>query len=194
MRRTTLRRKTGETDIIAVLVIDGSGVIDVSTGVPFFDHMLTALGRHASFNLTVEASGDIEVDAHHTVEDVGIVLGQALSAILEDKSGIARFGFAIMGMDEALVLSAVDVSGRGQCFYDVALPIEIIGTFDTSLAQEFFIALAREAGLTLHVRGLEGGNAHHVVEAAFKAVARALREAVALDERVRGVPSTKGAL
>jgi len=194
MRRTTVRRKTTETDIIVMLAVDGSGVTDISTGVPFFDHMLTALGRHAGFNLTVEASGDIEVDAHHTVEDVGIVIGQALAEILADKSGITRFGFAMMPMDEAFVISAVDISGRGQCFYDVQTPIEIIGTFDTTLAEEFFVALAREAGLTLHVRSLEGRNAHHLVEAGFKAVARALRIALSPDTRLLGVPSTKGAL
>jgi len=194
MRTTTTRRTTTETDIILMLNVDGSGVTDIATGVPFFDHMLTALGRHAGFNLTVEARGDVEVDAHHTVEDVGIVLGQALAQILEDKSGIARFGFSIMPMDEALVLAAIDISGRGQCYYANEVPIELIGTFDTTLAQEFFIALAREAGLTLHIRKLDGTNAHHLIEAAFKAVARALRQALAQDARVVGIPSTKGAL
>jgi imidazoleglycerol-phosphate dehydratase len=194
MRVTTIKRQTNETDITMMLNVDGSGTVDVSTGVPFFDHMLEALGRHAGFNLTVEAKGDIKVDAHHTVEDVGIVMGQALAEILEDKTGITRFGECFMPMDEALVLAVVDISGRGQCYYTVDVPIEIIGTFDTTLAHEFFIALAREAGLTLHVKSFEGTNAHHLVEAAFKAVARALREALTIDPRVVDVPSTKGAL
>jgi len=194
MRATTVRRKTKETDIILMLNIDGSGAVDVSTKVPFFDHMLDALGRHALFNLSIEARGDVEVDDHHTVEDVGIVLGEAVATLLKDKSGITRFGSAFMPMDEALVLAAIDISGRGRCYYDVDMPIELIGTFDTTLAQEFFEAFAREAGLTLHVRSFTGSNSHHLIEAAFKAVARALREALALDPRVIGVPSTKGAL
>jgi imidazoleglycerol-phosphate dehydratase len=194
MRKTTMRRKTGETDIILALNIDGSGVVDVSTGVPFFDHMMDALGRHAGFNITIQATGDIEVDAHHTVEDIGIVLGQALAQILQDKAGLTRFGHSFMVMDEALVLAAIDISGRGQCYYAVDLPIEMIGTFDSTLCHEFFVALAREAGITLHIRSFEGTNAHHLVEAVFKAVARALRIALAIDARVQGVPSTKGAL
>ena len=194
MRKTTMRRKTGETDIILALNVDGSGVVDVSTGVPFFDHMMDALGRHAGFNITIQATGDIEVDAHHTVEDIGIVLGQALAQILQDKAGLTRFGHSFMVMDEALVLAAIDVSGRGQCYYAVDLPIEMIGTFDSTLCHEFFVALAREAGITLHIRSFEGTNAHHLIEAVFKAVARALRIALAIDERVQGVPSTKGAL
>jgi len=189
-----MRRKTGETDIILALNVDGSGVVDVSTGVPFFDHMMDALGRHAGFNITIQATGDIEVDAHHTVEDIGIVLGQALAQILQDKAGLTRFGHSFMVMDEALVLAAIDVSGRGQCYYAVDLPIEMIGTFDSTLCHEFFVALAREAGITLHIRSFEGTNAHHLIEAVFKAVARALRIALAIDERVQGVPSTKGAL
>jgi imidazoleglycerol-phosphate dehydratase len=146
------------------------------------------------FDLTVDAKGDLEIDAHHTVEDVGIVLGQAIAQALADKSGITRYGSSALPMDEALVLAAVDISGRGALYYDVALPIEIIGTFDTTLAKEFLTALATNAGITLHVRSLAGENAHHIIEAAFKAVARALAAAVALDPRVSGVPSTKGAL
>ena len=142
----------------------------------------------------MECSGDLAVDAHHSVEDVGICIGQAISRALGDKSGIARFGSAIVPMDEALVLSAVDVSGRGQLHYAVALPIEIIGTFDTTLAKEFLVAMATNAGITLHVRSFAGENSHHIIEAAFKAVARALAQAVAIDERVSGVPSTKGTL
>jgi imidazoleglycerol-phosphate dehydratase len=156
--------------------------------------MLDAFGRHGLMDLTVAASGDLEVDAHHTVEDVGICLGQALARALGDKKGITRFGSAIIPMDEALVLAAVDVSGRPHLAYAVKLPIEIIGTFDTTLAEEFLRALAVNAGITLHVRSLSGTNAHHMVEAAFKAVARSLAAAVAIDPRVSGVPSTKGAL
>ena len=194
MRMTTQRRRTAETNIALMLNIDGSGVVDVVTGVPFFDHMLEAFGRHGGFNMTIHAEGDIEVDDHHTVEDVGIVIGQALAAILEDKEGITRFGHSYMAMDEALVLAAIDISGRGQCYYELDIPVELIGTFDTTLAHEFFVALAREAGLTLHIRSFEGVNAHHLIEAAFKAVARALRVALTVDPRVVGVPSTKGSL
>ena len=174
--------------------LDGSGTARVDTGVPFLNHMLDAFARHGFFDLTVQARGDLDIDAHHTVEDVGIVLGQALAEALGDKSGINRYGSSALPMDEALVLAAVDISGRGQLHYAVDLPIEIIGTFDTTLAKEFLVALATNAGITLHVRSLAGENAHHVIEAAFKAVARALAQAVALDSRVAGVPSTKGAL
>jgi imidazoleglycerol-phosphate dehydratase len=193
-RSAKVSRTTGETDITATVDIDGSGAVSVDTGVPFFDHMLDALGRHGHFDLELKATGDLEVDAHHTVEDVGIVLGQALAQALGDKAGITRFGSATVPMDEALVQAAVDISGRGQLHYAVDLPIEIIGTFDTTLAKEFLVALATNAGVTLHVRSLAGENSHHIIEAAFKAVARALREAVALDARVVGVPSTKGSL
>ena len=193
-RSATITRTTRETAITVTLQLDGSGTTTVSTGVPFFDHMLDALGRHGLFDLMIDAKGDLEIDAHHTVEDVGIVLGQAVAQALADKSGITRFGSSSLPMDEALVLAAVDISGRGALYYDVALPIEIIGTFDTTLAKEFLTALATNAAITLHVRSLAGENAHHIVEAAFKAVARALAQAVALDARVSGVPSTKGAL
>jgi len=193
-RSATLARTTGETDITITLDLDGSGRTEIDTGVPFFDHMLDAFGRHGLFDLKVEAAGDLAVDAHHTVEDVGIVLGQCIAQALGDKSGIRRFGDAAIPMDEALVLSAVDISGRGQLHYAVELPIEIIGTFDTTLAKEFLIALATNAGLTLHVRSLAGDNSHHIIEAAFKAAARALRQAVEIDPRVEGVPSTKGSL
>ena len=193
-RVATISRKTGETDITVVLDLDGSGATTIQTGVPFFDHMLDAFGRHGLFDLTVEATGDLEVDAHHTVEDVGIVLGQCFAQAMGDKQGIARFGSATVPMDEALVLGAVDISGRGQLHYALDVPIEFIGTFDTTLAKEFLISLATNAGITLHLRSLSGGNSHHIIEAAFKAAARSLREAVALDPRVVGVPSTKGSL
>jgi imidazoleglycerol-phosphate dehydratase len=193
-RSAEMNRTTSETDITITLDLDGSGHVSVATGVPFFDHMLDAFGRHATFDLTVTATGDLEIDAHHTVEDIGIVLGSALAQALGDKAGITRFGDAVVPMDEALVLAAIDVSGRGQLHWDVELPIEIIGTFDTTLAKEFLIAFAANAGITLHVRSFCGENSHHIIEAVFKAVARAVREAVAIDPRVSGVPSTKGSL
>jgi imidazoleglycerol-phosphate dehydratase len=193
-RSASITRATRETDITVALGLDGSGATSVETGVPFFDHMLDAFGRHGLFDLEVRAVGDLAIDAHHTVEDVGIVLGQAIAQALAEKSGITRFGSCAMPMDEALVLAAVDISGRGALYYAVDLPIEIIGTFDTTLAKEFLVALAANAGLTLHVRSLAGDNAHHIIEAAFKAFARALAEAVAIDPRMSGVPSTKGSL
>lgn len=193
-RSATVERTTGETDIRLELDLDGSGRVNATTGVAFFDHMIDAFGRHGLLDLELTAKGDLSVDAHHTVEDVGIVLGQAVALGLGDKCGIARFGSAVVPMDEALVLAAIDISGRGQLHYAVDLPIEIIGTFDTTLAKEFLIAFATNAGLTLHVRSLAGENSHHIIEAVFKAVARALREAVSLDARVEGVPSTKGSL
>ena len=193
-RTATIARTTNETAITLTLELDGSGETQVGTGVPFFDHMLHALGRHGLLDLTVSATGDLEVDAHHTVEDVGIVFGQAVAEALGDKSGIRRFGSAVVPMDETLVLAAIDISGRGQLTYEVEVPIEIIGTFDTTLAKEFLIAFATNAGITLHVHKLAGDNAHHIIEAAFKAVARALREACEIDPRVVGIPSTKGSL
>jgi imidazoleglycerol-phosphate dehydratase len=193
-REAVVERATKETSIVVRVVLDGSGVTDVATGVPFFDHMLDALGRHALLDLSVSAKGDLEIDAHHTVEDVGICIGQAIATALGDKAGIRRFGSASVPMDEALVLAAVDVSGRGSLTYDVDVPIELIGSFDTTLAKEFFVALASNAGLTLHLHEVAGDNAHHIIEAAFKAAARALREAIELDARVVGVPSTKGSL
>jgi imidazoleglycerol-phosphate dehydratase len=193
-RSARITRTTSETDVTVELDLDGSGSCEVSTGVPFFDHMLEAFGRHGLFDVRVSAKGDLEIDAHHTVEDVGIVLGQCIAEALDDRAGVRRFGDAEVPMDEALVQCAVDISGRGQLHYAVDLPIEIIGTFDTTLAKEFLVALATNAGLTLHVRSMAGENSHHIIEAAFKAVARALREAVELDPRVQGVPSTKGTL
>ena len=193
-REATVTRQTGETDITVTVALDGRGATAVATGVPFFDHMLDAFGRHGLMDLRVDAKGDLAVDAHHTVEDVGIAIGTAIAEALGRRTGIRRFGSATVPMDEALVLAAVDLSGRGQLHWAVDLPIEIIGSFDTTLAKEFLIALATNAGLTLHVRSLSGDNAHHIIEAVFKAVARALAEAVSLDPRVSGVPSTKGSL
>ena len=193
-REATVTRQTGETDITVTVALDGRGATAVATGVPFFDHMLDAFGRPGLMDLRVDAKGDLAVDAHHSVEDVGIAIGTAIAEALGRRTGIRRFGSATVPMDEALVLAAVDLSGRGQLHWAVDLPIEIIGSFDTTLAKEFLIALATNAGLTLHVRSLSGDNAHHIIEAVFKAVARALAEAVSLDPRVSGVPSTKGRL
>jgi imidazoleglycerol-phosphate dehydratase len=195
MREALINRETRETTVALSLGLDGSGDTSIQTGVAFFDHMLEAIGRHGLFDLTVQAEGDLEVDAHHTVEDVGIVFGQAIAQCLGDKAGVTRFGHALIAMDEALVLAAVDLSGRGQLHWDVSLPIEFIGNFDTSLFKEFLIALAANAGLTLHVRSLAGENSHHIIEAAAKAVARALSQASTPDARLGGrVPSTKGVI
>lgn len=193
-RRATITRKTGETDVMVTLDLDGSGKVDVETGVGFFDHMLDAFGRHALVDLTVRAKGDTWVDDHHTVEDVGIVMGRAIAQALGDRSGITRFSDACVPMDEALVLAAVDISGRGELFWDVPIAAEKVGSFDTELGHEFFAGLARDAGITLHLRRMAGENAHHVLECTFKAAARALRLACGPDPRVSGVPSTKGSL
>ena len=193
-RTVEVARKTGETDIQIKLDLDGSGVCDIDTGVPFFDHMLNAFGRHGQFDLTVHAMGDVEVDAHHTVEDTGIVLGEAFCQALGDKAGITRFADSTIPMDETLVMAAVDISGRGQAYCDLPLPTERVGSFDTELAVEFLYAFARDAKLTLHVRELAGENSHHIIEAAFKATGRAMRFACEMDPRVKGVPSTKGTL
>lgn len=193
-RRVVVTRVTGETDITVELDLDGTGTCSIDTGVPFFDHMLNAFGRHGLFDLTVRATGDIEVDAHHTVEDTGIVLGQAFTQALGDKAGITRFSDVCIPMDETLVQAAVDISGRGQAYCDLPIPTERVGSFDTELAVEFFYAFARDARVTLHVRELAGANSHHIIEAAFKAAGRAMRYACELDPRVNGVPSTKGSL
>lgn len=193
-RTATTRRATTETQVEAAVDLEG-GVVEVETGIPFFDHMLDQLGRHAYIGLRLEARGDLEVDAHHTVEDCGIVLGEALARALGDKRGIRRYGDAAVPMEEALARAAVDLSGRPRLVYRADLPTEMIGTFDTVLTEEFLQALCRSLGATLHVSLVEGANTHHCVEAIFKAVARALGDAVSLDPRAGGaVPSTKGTL
>lgn len=194
-RVATVARTTKETDITVTIDLDGTGKTDIDTGVPFFDHMLDAFGRHGLFDLTVRAKGDIQIDAHHTVEDTGIVLGQAINQALGDKRGIVRYGSITLPMDESLVMAAIDISGRGQAHLSLQPPIELLGNFNTTLGDEFFIALAANAGMTLHLHQLAGKNSHHILEAASKACARALKEAVALDERIAGqLPSTKGSL
>lgn len=195
MRQADIRRKTAETDIVLALELDGTGRNDIATGVGFLDHMLTLFAVHGRFNLTVRCQGDTQVDGHHSVEDVGICLGQAFKAALGDRAGIARYAHAVIPMDEALVLAAVDISGRGCLGFDLPVPTQKIGDFDTELVEEFFTAFVREAGVTLHIRYLAGRNAHHIVEGAFKAFARAMRAAVAEDPALRGaVPSSKGVL
>lgn len=195
MRTAKLRRTTGETDVAVVLDLDGTGKSEISTGCGFLDHMLTLFARHGRFDLTVQAKGDTWVDDHHTVEDVGITLGDAFAQALGEKRGVTRYGSTILPMDEALILTAVDLSGRGLLCYDLAIPTEKVGTFDTQLAGEFFAAFARRADLTLHVKQLAGANSHHIIEGAFKSLARSLRTAVAIDPAAAGeVPSTKGIL
>ena len=194
-RTATLTRTTSETAITLTLNLDGTGASSIATGIGFFDHMLTALARHALFDLTVEAKGDLHIDSHHTVEDVGIVLGQAIRQALGDKAGIARFGQALIPMDEALAEAAIDISGRAFLAFSVPFERPMLGTMDTQLVEEFFRALAANALITLHITRKAGTNAHHVAEACFKATARALRMATALDPRTAGaIPSTKGAL
>ena len=194
-RTASLTRATAETDIALSLDLDGSGQAEIDTGIGFLDHMLTALTRHALFDLTVRAQGDLQIDCHHTTEDVGIVLGRGFAAAIGDKRGIARFGQALLPMDEALAEAAIDISGRGFLVWDVRFERERIAELDTELFEEFFRAFAMNAGITLHVTRRAGHNAHHVAESCFKAVARALRMAVALDPRNAGaVPSTKGSL
>lgn len=195
MRNATLSRETNETRIALRLALDGSGAGSRTTGVGFFDHMLDHVARHALFDLDVDAAGDYEIDDHHTVEDVGILLGRALAQALGDKAGIRRYGDALLPMDEALVLCAVDLSGRGILLFEGEIPAQKIGTFDRDLVTEFLRALAANGGITLHVRILAGRNSHHIVEAIFKALGRALREAVEPDPRRGGaIPSTKGML
>jgi len=195
MRQATITRKTAETAITVTLDLDGTGRYDNATGVGFFDHMLDQLARHALIDLHVRATGDLHIDDHHTVEDVGIALGRALRQAVGDKAGIRRYGSCLLPMDEALTRAALDLSGRPYLVWSLPFPTQKIGTFDTELVREFFTAFAMNAAMTLHVEGLAGANSHHIAESAFKAVARALREAVEPDPRAMGaLPSTKGTL
>lgn len=193
-RKASVTRQTAETAVKVALNIDGTGRCGVKTGVGFFEHMLNLLTRFANFDLEVAAEGDLNVDAHHTVEDVGIALGQALNLAVGAKEGIRRFGHAVVPMDEALALAAVDISGRGHLAIKADLPASRVGEFDTELVPEFFRAFALNAGITMHLNVISGRNTHHIIEALFKACGRALGDAVAVDTRVKGVPSTKGTL
>ena len=193
-RSARVHRQTKESEVLVELDLDGTGQVDVETGVPFFDHMLTQLGKHGGFDLTIRTKGDLEVDAHHTVEDTSLAVGQALREALGDKVGIRRFGDALVPLDESLVQAAVDMSGRPYLVHVEPEVVELIGSYDTSLTRHIWESISASAQICLHVRVLAGRNAHHVVEAQFKAVARAMRDAVALDPRVVGVPSTKGSL
>ena len=195
MRKATISRKTAETDITVDINLDGTGIYDNETGVGFFDHMLDQLSRHALIDMKVRATGDLHIDDHHTVEDVGIALGQALTAAMGDKRGIVRYGSCHLAMDDALVRTALDLSARPFFIWNVELPTAKIGSFDTELVREFFQAFSTHGGITLHIDQLHGVNSHHIAEAAFKSVARALRDALETDPRkADAVPSTKGAL
>ena len=195
MRTASIQRDTLETQIALTIDLDGRGKSSVSTGCGFLDHMLTLFARHGRFDLTVSCHGDHQVDDHHTVEDVGICLGTAFREALGDRKGICRYGSPTLPMDETLILSAVDISGRSMLRYTASIPTEKVGTFDTELAEEFWTALARCAGITLHIRQLDGTNSHHIIEGMFKSVARSLRAAVAIDQDFRDeIPSTKGVL
>ena len=193
-RSARVQRSTKESDVLVELEVDGTGVADVDTGVPFFDHMLAQLGKHGGLDLTVRTKGDLEVDAHHTVEDTSLAVGQALREALGDKAGIRRYGDSLVPLDETLVQCAVDLSGRPYLVHTEPDIVELIGSYDTSLTRHIFESIVAEARITLHVNVLSGRNAHHVVEAQFKAFSRALRAAVELDPRVVGIPSTKGTL
>jgi len=195
MRTAKISRDTAETKISVEINLDGTGIYDNETGVGFFDHMLDQLSRHALIDMKIRASGDLHIDDHHTVEDVGIALGKALTAAVGDKTGINRYGACLLPMDDALVRSALDISGRPYLVWNVEMPTAKIGAFDTELVREFFTAFAMQGGLTLHVEALDGFNSHHIAEAAFKSVARALRVALEVDPRkADAIPSTKGTL
>ena len=195
MRRATCNRKTAETDIALTLNLDGTGKGEIDSGVGFLDHMLTLFAKHARMDLRITCKGDNQVDDHHSVEDIAIALGEALRDALGDKRGIRRYGSMLLPMDESLVLVALDLSGRGCLRYTASIPSQKIGSFDTELVQEFFLALTRTAGITLHIRQMDGENSHHIVEAMFKGFGRALKEAVAIDPAMADeIPSTKGVL
>ncbi len=195
MNRTAeITRTTKETDIILKLNLDGSGAADISTGIGFFDHMLEGFSRHGFFDLSCKVQGDLHVDGHHTVEDTGIVLGKAIAQAVGDKKGIRRYGSFMLPMDDALALCAVDLCGRPYLNFDCTFPVERVGTLDTELVREFFYAVSYSAGMNLHIKMLDGLNAHHMIEASFKAFAKALDQAVSFDPRITDVLSTKGSL
>ena len=195
MRTAQINRTTAETDISLTLNLDGTGTSDCRTGCGFLDHMLTLFAKHGRFDLTVTCKGDTYVDYHHTAEDIGICLGKAFAQALGDKKGIIRYGDTTLAMDESLILTAVDISGRGGCYYALEIPTEKVGDFDTELCQEFFIAFARDAGVTLHLRQLCGSNSHHIIAGTFKSVGRSMKKAVAIDKAFANeIPSTKGIL
>lgn len=195
MRTSEIKRTTAETDISLVLNLDGTGKSDISTGVGFLDHMLTLFSRHGRFDLQLTCQGDAYVDDHHSVEDIGIALGQAFAAALGDKKGICRYGSTILPMDESLILTAVDLSGRGYLGYELSIPTEKVGSFDTELVEEFLLGFVRNAACTLHVRQLAGTNSHHIIEGTFKSLGRTLKAAVAIDrDYADEIPSTKGVL
>lgn len=195
MRFYAIKRTTAETDISIEVNLDGAGESLIDTGCGFLNHMLTIFAKHSRFDLTVKCKGDTEVDYHHTVEDIGIALGTAVSEALGDKKGIVRFADTVLPMDEALILSAVDISGRGYLGYELMIPCQKVGDFDTELVEEFFLGFVRNAGVTLHLRQLSGSNSHHIIEGAFKSFARSLRQAVAIDSDFSDdIPSTKGVI
>ena len=193
-RTATIKRTTKETDIAVELTIDGSGKGEISTGIGFFDHMLEGFAKHGFFDATVKVKGDLEVDGHHTVEDTGIVIGQAIRESIGDKKGIKRYGSFLLPMDDALCMCAIDLCGRPYLGFECTFPVERVGGLDTELVREFFYAVSYSAGMNLHIRMLSGSNAHHMIEAMFKAFAKALDEATSYDERITGVLSTKGSL
>lgn len=195
MRQTEIIRKTAETDITLSLCLDGEGKGTIDTGCGFLDHMLTLFSRHGSFDLNVKCTGDTQVDYHHTAEDIAICLGDAFKKALGDMKGITRYGSFILPMDESLILTAVDISGRSYLGYDLSIPTEKVGDFDTELTREFFEAFVRHAGVTLHIKQLSGYNSHHIIEGTFKSFARTMKQAVAIDEKNKDkIPSTKGVL
>lgn len=194
MRLTEVNRQTAETKIRLILNLDGAGTSTIRTGIGFFDHMLTLFAKHGGFDLAVACDGDVEVDGHHTVEDVGIVLGQAFAKVTADKRGMARYGSWLLPMDETLIMAAVDISGRPYLVYDASVDAPMIGGYDTELTEEFLRAFVVHAGITLHIKKMHGKNAHHIVEGIFKALGRIMRQATRIDASIQGVLSTKGSL
>lgn len=195
MRKSEISRKTNETDIKLSLCLDGTGTADIYTGIGFLDHMLDLFAKHGRMDLSVKCVGDTDVDFHHSAEDIGIVLGQALKEAVGDKKGIKRYGNMLLPMDEALILASLDFSGRAYLKYDLQIPTEKVGNMDTELVEEFFVSLVRNADITLHIKQFDGKNSHHIIEGAFKAVARAIKEAVSIDENAKDeIPSSKGVL